>query len=299
MLAVFPFTIMFLITSIAMLRERTSGTLERLATTPARGIDLLFGYGIAFGLAAAVQAAWSPAARTGSSACTPRAVPGTSYWCRGADRAARRRAGTAVLRVRQDRIPGGAAASGGGHPPAAAVRSVRARGRRWPNWLEVISDALPLSYAVEAAGEVGRHARRPGCSGGTWPSWRAVSWSPCCSRRRPCAGGPSERRRRVDSDPGTAMTDSAPAARSGRRPGNPDTRQEILESARQVFAANGFAKRLHPADRRGRRGRPGPGAPLLRFQGRALPGHRGGARSIPAPWWSRSRPAASTASASG
>lgn len=38
------------------------------------------------------------------------------------------------------------------------------------------------------------------------------------------------------------MTDSAPAARSGRRPGNPDTRQEILESARQVFAANGFAR---------------------------------------------------------
>ena len=56
MLGVFPFVIMFLITSIAMLRERTSGTLERLLTTPMGKVDLLFAYGIAFGLAAAVQA---------------------------------------------------------------------------------------------------------------------------------------------------------------------------------------------------------------------------------------------------
>jgi ABC-2 type transport system permease protein len=56
MLGIFPFTIMFLITSIAMLRERTTGTLERLLTTPMGKLDLLFGYGIAFGVAAAVQA---------------------------------------------------------------------------------------------------------------------------------------------------------------------------------------------------------------------------------------------------
>jgi len=48
--------VMFLITSIAMLRERTTGTLERLLTTPLGKLDLLFGYGIAFGLAAAIQA---------------------------------------------------------------------------------------------------------------------------------------------------------------------------------------------------------------------------------------------------
>src|SRR5258705_5315860 len=56
MLGVFPFVIMFLITSIAMLRERTTGTLERLLTTPMNKLDLLFGYGIAFGIAAAIQA---------------------------------------------------------------------------------------------------------------------------------------------------------------------------------------------------------------------------------------------------
>jgi ABC-2 type transport system permease protein len=55
MLGIFPFTIMFLITSIAMLRERTTGTLERLLTTPMGKLDLLFGYGTAFGLAATLQ----------------------------------------------------------------------------------------------------------------------------------------------------------------------------------------------------------------------------------------------------
>ena len=56
MLGIFPFVIMFLITSIAMLRERTSGTLERLMTTRTGQADLLGGYGIAFGAAAAAQA---------------------------------------------------------------------------------------------------------------------------------------------------------------------------------------------------------------------------------------------------
>jgi len=56
MLGIFPFVVMFLITSIAMLRERTSGTLERLLTTPLARLDLLLGYGLAFGVAAALQA---------------------------------------------------------------------------------------------------------------------------------------------------------------------------------------------------------------------------------------------------
>jgi ABC-2 type transport system permease protein len=55
MLGIFPFISMFLVTSIAMLRERTSGTLERLMTMPLAKIDLLAGYGIAFALLAAVQ----------------------------------------------------------------------------------------------------------------------------------------------------------------------------------------------------------------------------------------------------
>ncbi len=56
LIALFPFTVMFIVTSIATLRERTSGTLERLLTTPLRKAELLFGYEIAFGLVALLQA---------------------------------------------------------------------------------------------------------------------------------------------------------------------------------------------------------------------------------------------------
>jgi ABC-2 type transport system permease protein len=56
LVGIFPFIIMFLITSIAMLRERTTGTLERLMSMPLAKIDLLLGYGLAFALVAAVQA---------------------------------------------------------------------------------------------------------------------------------------------------------------------------------------------------------------------------------------------------
>jgi ABC-2 type transport system permease protein len=57
LLGVIPFTVMFLVTSIATLRERTSGTLERLLTMPMHKVDLLLGYGLAFGAVALVQAA--------------------------------------------------------------------------------------------------------------------------------------------------------------------------------------------------------------------------------------------------
>jgi ABC-2 type transport system permease protein len=57
MCGLFPFILMFLITSIAMLRERTSGTLERLMSLPITKQALLGGYALAFGVLAAIQAA--------------------------------------------------------------------------------------------------------------------------------------------------------------------------------------------------------------------------------------------------
>lgn len=56
LLGIFPFLTMFLVTSIATLRERQSGTLERLLTMPLGKGDLVGGYALAFGLLAAVQA---------------------------------------------------------------------------------------------------------------------------------------------------------------------------------------------------------------------------------------------------
>lgn len=56
LLGLFPFIAMFLVTSITVLRERTSGTLERLMTLPLAKLDILLGYGAAFALAATLQA---------------------------------------------------------------------------------------------------------------------------------------------------------------------------------------------------------------------------------------------------
>jgi ABC-2 type transport system permease protein len=55
LLAIFPFIVMFLVTSVTTLRERTSGTLERLLAMPMGKLDFLGGYALAFGAVAAVQ----------------------------------------------------------------------------------------------------------------------------------------------------------------------------------------------------------------------------------------------------
>jgi len=65
LLALFPFVTMFLVTSVAMLRERTTGTLERLLTTPLGRGDLLLGYALAFGVVGVVQTAVASAVALG------------------------------------------------------------------------------------------------------------------------------------------------------------------------------------------------------------------------------------------
>ena len=57
LLAMFPFIVMFLVTSVTTLRERSSGTLERLLAMPMGKLDFLGGYALAFGIVAAVQSA--------------------------------------------------------------------------------------------------------------------------------------------------------------------------------------------------------------------------------------------------
>jgi ABC-2 type transport system permease protein len=54
-IGVFPFVIMFIVAAITTQRERASGTLERLMAMPLGKLDLLAGYGIAFGLMACLQ----------------------------------------------------------------------------------------------------------------------------------------------------------------------------------------------------------------------------------------------------
>jgi ABC-2 type transport system permease protein len=57
LLAIFPFIVMFLVTSVTTLRERSSGTLERLLAMPMGKFDFLGGYALAFGVVATVQSA--------------------------------------------------------------------------------------------------------------------------------------------------------------------------------------------------------------------------------------------------
>jgi ABC-2 type transport system permease protein len=57
MLGIFPLAMMFLVTSIATLRERKTGTLDRLMTMPISKLDFIFGYAIAFSIVGLIQAA--------------------------------------------------------------------------------------------------------------------------------------------------------------------------------------------------------------------------------------------------
>lgn len=56
LVGLFPMIIMFLVTSVTTLRERQSGTLERLMTMPIGKGDFVGGYALAFALLATVQA---------------------------------------------------------------------------------------------------------------------------------------------------------------------------------------------------------------------------------------------------
>jgi ABC-2 type transport system permease protein len=156
MLGVFPLIVMFLITSITMQRERVSGTLERILTTPLRRLDLLAAYGTAFSIAAAAQA---------TLACL------ISFWLLGLDTA-----GSPAL-VFLIAIINAVLGVGLGLLCSAFARTefqavqfmpvviapqlllcgIIVPRNMLPEWLQWISNALPASYALEALKEVGAH----------------------------------------------------------------------------------------------------------------------------------------------
>jgi ABC-2 type transport system permease protein len=73
LLAMFPFIVMFLVTSVTTLRERVSGTLERLLAMPMGKLDFLLGYAIAFGWSRPCSPRSPSRSRSGCSASTCRA----------------------------------------------------------------------------------------------------------------------------------------------------------------------------------------------------------------------------------
>jgi ABC-2 type transport system permease protein len=157
MLGIIPTLMMFLITSIVMLRERQSGTLERLFTTPLGKLDLLFGYGIAFGIMAALQGTITSA---------------VGYWLLGLDMAGSIAlviliaVANAVLGVALGLFCSAFARTefqAVQFMPIVVLPQILLCGLFVPReamqgWLEAISAVLPLTYAVEALQEVGTHA---------------------------------------------------------------------------------------------------------------------------------------------
>ena len=153
LLAIFPAVVMFLVTSVATLRERTGGTLERLMTTPLAKADFLFGYAIAFAVAAAIQAT---------------IVTAWAVWVCGMNVQGRiwELIAVAVL----DAVLGssmGLAASSVARTEFQAVQMMPAviipqlivcglvmpRGQM-PGVLEWISNVVPFTYALEATGAI-------------------------------------------------------------------------------------------------------------------------------------------------
>jgi ABC-2 type transport system permease protein len=156
MIGLFPFILMFLITSIAMLRERTTGTLERLLTTPLHKLDLLFGYGIAFGVLAGVQASIGAALAYWAFDLHTAGSPGLVILIAVAD---------AVLGMALGLFFSAFATSefqAVQFMPLVAFPQVFLCGLFTPReqmagWLHAISDVLPLTYAVQALQEIGAH----------------------------------------------------------------------------------------------------------------------------------------------
>lgn len=151
----FPFIVMFLITSVAMLRERTSGTLERLMASPAAKLDLLVGYGLAFGGVAAVQAVVVCVAGFG--------VLGLET-AHGTWLVAVLAVGNAVLGMALGLFASAFARSefqAVQFMPAVVIPQILLCGLfvardDMPRVLGAISDVLPLSYAVDAMTAVSR-----------------------------------------------------------------------------------------------------------------------------------------------
>lgn len=154
LLGVFPFVVMFLVTSVATLRERSSGTLERLLSTPIGRGDLLGGYALAFGALATVQAGVATA---------------FAIWVFGLD--VRGPIWLLLLVAVVDSVLGtaiGLLASAFARSEFQAVQFMPAfvlpqfllcgllvPRDRLPDVLRQLSDVLPLSYAVDAMRSVG------------------------------------------------------------------------------------------------------------------------------------------------
>jgi ABC-2 type transport system permease protein len=150
LVCLFPFLVMFLVTSIATLRERTSGTLERLLTMPMGKLDLLLGYALAFGVVALVQAGIAVSVAVGLLGLDLAGGVGVLLVIAVADALLGVALGlfvSAFARTEFQAVQ---------FMPVVVLPQFLLGGfllprDAMPSVLEAISNALPLSYAIEAA----------------------------------------------------------------------------------------------------------------------------------------------------
>jgi ABC-2 type transport system permease protein len=149
LVGIFPFLLMFLITSIAMLRERTTGTLERLMSLPLAKLDLLLGYGLAFALVALVQATVTSAVAFGLLGLDPEGPVSLVVVLAVANALLGMALGLFLSAFAQTEFQAMQ------FMPAFVLPQILLAGlfvprERMARALEVVSDFLPLTYAYDA-----------------------------------------------------------------------------------------------------------------------------------------------------
>jgi ABC-2 type transport system permease protein len=149
LLGIFPFITMFLVTSVAMLRERTSGTLERLLTTPIGKGDLLVGYALAFGAAALAQATLASALALGVLGLDPDGSVALVLLLAVADAVLGMALGLLVSAFAKTEFQAVQFLPAFVLPQILLCGLIAPRGEM-SGALEAISTALPMTYAVEA-----------------------------------------------------------------------------------------------------------------------------------------------------
>jgi ABC-2 type transport system permease protein len=155
LLALFPFIIMFLVTSVTTLRERSSGTLERLLAMPMGKLDFIGGYALAFGLVAAVQSGLAVALSVGLLDLQVGGPVGMLTLVAIADAVLGTALGlfvSAFARTEFQAVQ---------FMPVVVIPQILLCGLfvardAMPSVLGAISDCLPLSYAVDAMQNVAR-----------------------------------------------------------------------------------------------------------------------------------------------
>ncbi|MFJ9799367.1 ABC transporter permease [Streptomyces sp. NPDC101145] len=157
LLGIFPLITMFLVTSIATLRERTSGTLERLLAMPLGKGDLIAGYALAFGLLAVVQSALATAVAVWALGLDVAGSPWLLLVVALLDALLGTALGLFVSAFAASEFQAVQFMPAVIFPQLLLCGLFTPRDRMQPV-LEAVSDALPMSYAVDGMNQILRHS---------------------------------------------------------------------------------------------------------------------------------------------